>query len=384
MRRELQSQWLKMACRSVICGWLGFTAAAFSCWAEVSTAVEVEVVRVTRPSAWINFYRGTNGHIRLDTASAVHGPDLSSAATPCPPRASAHTPVVSESWMRLAFEVGRDDEALLEQWLDNTTATTSGITNRVMLQRIWSALAVGIEHLRGARGRPQIVEFVVQIGPVDCLRVSRVSHSQAQAQEKLSFPLTFHTPAFLRPDNTADDIYELVNIATHELVHILQDHPFSMTRLRQVLRSPRLPSSGPHPEVSLGYELHARMVDHCLRQAIVPDDWNRDRLAQTWRDRRPEFWSLVGTDPFGKMYDTFFSRQQRILGTQFVGQPDDRGLETLFGYCALYLRRDPPVLASTRPSHDDIERGRAAWRAVREVTAPIRFQRRLYGRFALP
>lgn len=356
--------------------WLGASAGA----PAVDDAAPVLIL----PHAQIDFYVDpANRQAQLRTLTAVGAPGQESAPD-CPSRTHVLIPVQVAGWLTLKLHAVPEREAALREWLDSPSPATVAMSNRLMLQKIWLAMAAGIDELRGNHGRPGVVEFTAQISPNDCQQVTSIVHSQAQALQKITFPVAFRDPAFLDPASSTSLLWRLVEIAAHETMHLLQDHPYSAERVREIFQTGRPLASGRHQGVSMEFEVHARLLDYCLRQATLPNDWNHDRAAQTWRDQRSDFWKLIGDDPFGQMYDELFRRQQKILGPEFVGGLDDARLTALFGHCAMYLRHGPLVPESAMPLAEDMERGIRALQAMREVTAPIRIRGRPYGILALP
>ncbi len=320
----------------------------------------------------------------LVTFSLAAGPGVE-ARIDCPAAQRERTPVSEDGWFRLALETDADAAASYRAWLDAPSlAEGPEMSHRELLQRLWRALATGIDALRGARGRPAEIEFVVHVVPADCVSEPHVVHTPQQALQRVTFPLAFHAPAMLEPAFATTLLWHLVEVASHETVHLLQDYPFTRRRLDEIRRIGGREAQLDGPHTSVPHELHARMVDRCLRQAILPNDWNGDRVAQMWRDRRASFREHAAGDPFEDMYDELYRRQQRMLGRAFVNTHRDEDMHTLFGYCAMYLRLGPPVPASARPTRADRARGAEALRRMREVSGPIRLKGGLYGEHPLP
>lgn len=377
--------------------WAACAIAALGLAAPPSEAVATSAVtgpppsalRLVLPSAGILFGAPRDRTVvstdtALITFSVAHGPDAQGREE-CPLTHRERTPVQVDGWLTLSLETDAGAAEAYRTWLDAPSAVADAdLTHRELLQRIWRALAVGIDALRGIRARPENLEFVVHVVPANCVSSPRVVHTPEQALQRVSFPLAFHAPAMLEPEFASTLLWYLVEVASHETVHLIQDHPFSRAKLEEIRRIGGLAFERSGQHASMAHELHARMVDRCLRQAVLPNDWNGDRVAQMWRDRRASFWAHAAGDPFARMYDELFRRQQRILGRHFVNTTHEHDLQTLFGWCAMYLRKGPPVPSTASPTRADVARGSEALRRIREVTPPLRFRSGLYGDHSLP
>jgi hypothetical protein len=324
------------------------------------------------------------GSTRLTSYTAVIGP------TTVAPRDCSTTldwvtiPVHTEGWLTLQLSVRMSDADRYKTWLDSPSGATEHLTNRLLLRRLWVSLRTGFDVLASGMGRPKAVEFAIRVSPPDCRYVEIHEHSATEAIEKLLVPVALHDPSLVDADFVSRPLLFLFEVAAHELVHVYQMYPFGKAELNWIRRSKPFLLPGEHTPMSLEAELRARMVDRCFRQAILPNDWNGERLAQTWRDRRSEYDALMAEEPYKALYDALFARQSRMLGSRFVNTRRDEDLATLFGYCAMYMRRDTHVGNDAAPTLAEQALGRAALNAIRRETSPILLQRRPYDDMSLP
>lgn len=303
--------------------------------------------------------------------------------TPCSEGATETVVVADESWMGLSLAVRPADREQAVQWLSSVAQVTQDLTVGDLLRRIWRAQARAFDVLAGPRGRPRRIEYVLHLLGAGCDGVEKVVTPGTQARRQVTFPIPLVLQSALDPELQPTLVYRLLELTAHETAHLLQLHPFDQRRLAWLRSAGAQAIETSHLQVSMEAELGALYVDRCVRQAILPNDWNEEFLARAWRERQDLFEASVPDLAYRRLYDRFFHGQAAILGSRFVGGWGEGELEALFPYCAMWLMRDEAA-EGRLPTLQETRRGLAALASIRAVTPALRWHRRPYADVPLP
>ena len=319
------------------------------------------------------------GATRVVTFTQVTPPGADRNA-PCPEQDRQTLTLSSSSWVGVVLSVPYDQMALYKEWLERPSEATIAASNGELLSRLARAYGEGIDKLGGAMlARPQQVDFVIYTSPSNCSFRMKVVHESAQAAKRLTFPIAVHDPGLL-DDKTGDTLIQYISeVIAHELVHVVQLHPFGPGQLRRIRQSRPFNLPNERMPMSLELELRARMIDRCLRQATMPGDWNDERLGQMWRDDRSQYRRWLQGDPYRPLHDELFARQFRILKERMVDTRADADLRPLFGHCAMYMQRPGLIPLKAKPNTSELRNGLAALEAIRGITEPILFRNQIYN-----
>lgn len=253
-----------------------------------------------------------------------------------------------------------------------------------MLQHMVLAIETGLAALAGPAWKEVGVDYLQRVTPSDCIYREHIRHTLPEARQRVRFGALMHAPGFLEPRVQPFNLWQLVETVAHEAVHVQQMHPFDARSLARHARGGPLHLGRHLSGLSFDLELRALLVEHCLRQAVLPNDWNGERLAQTWRDRRAEFHEAVREDRTGGLRRVMFEHQVRAAGSAFVNARDDAALGLLFEQCAMLVQRSDVLGRHGAPLASERSSGRAALAAMRTASPAFRFNGRPYGDLALP
>lgn len=295
-------------------------------------------------------------------------------------------PVKSDGWLTLDLSVSPAQEKEFADWLEQASPAQQEMSNAALIRRFVSATEAALDVFSADLPHPRQIRHHVRITPKDCLYIEADRHSVQRARDVVDFPIAFHYPAMRDSVGAPFLLTFLFELVVHETVHVLQLFPYDDIRLDWLTRSRPAKLPGHVIPISIEAEIRALMIDRCIRQAAVPGDWNHERPAQTWRDRRELYRALMKDElpAFRAVREEFFARQARILGSRFVNAHKDAELEKLFPHCAMYFRRPGVVKQGDRPSKEEILIGHKALSAIRRVTAPILFKSLVYDDLPLP
>jgi len=321
-------------------------------------------------------FRTGNGQLRFSTFSSGSSPEAS-ASKRCPVSRWVDIPLVSDGWLKLSFSTLPDQRAMYVNWLDERSEAIDLLTNREVLQRAWRGLKVGFDALSAGTRRPGEVAFVVRMTPADCVYVEEHSFTAQQSRRSITFPVAIHSPGFVGPASTRLT-ESIVEIAAHETTHALNLYPFNQDRLDWLRRSPPVAPHDPTKPTSMDAEVRAVSVERCLRRMIMPRSIEMEADAIIWRDNRQGFDSKVSDEPTWRIWGETYQREYDLVGARFVDIKTDDELQSLLGRCALYLQRRAIVDGSTVPNNAEKAAAARALHQIRQTTAPIRFQGRVY------
>lgn len=215
----------------------------------------------------------------------------------------------------------------------------------------------------------------MRFSPPDCRYVESIDIPNPLHAKEIVFPLIY-SASIIGPefDGTAILVDHLIEVIAHETAHVIQLYPFTQDRAERMVRDPVLVSRG-HP-MGLTGEFEATLVDHCIKQPIVPDGPRRRDDMQSLVQALSEGRQRPNISPDAASEQIHVSAMQvvtSVLGANWL-DPDDASLRKLFPHCVMALDgRLTPGQAGT-PTEEDVRRGEAALQAIRHVVAePIRF-----------
>jgi hypothetical protein len=305
-----------------------------------------------------------------------------SEEAPCEPTDWMTVRTLGKGSVRLEVTSSQVQRAPIAHWLASDAGLTVPKTHQEVLERMVDGVASALSVMDRRRRDVPLATFKLRVLPDGCRHVETVAHDLAQATSAIAFPVGFRWSDMKDPQASKRVLFKLLEIVSHESIHIHQMSPFDDLRIAAASWLHHMPSPG--GPLSYTLELRAILVDRCLRQALLPNDWMEELQVQVWRDRRSTYRVASRADPWFPVVDKVFSLEYQILGEGLVNARDDRRLARLFPYCQMFHRQDSLPALDMKPRSEDRILGAKALRTIRAATDPMFFKGLLYDDAPLP
>jgi hypothetical protein len=333
-----------------------------------------ERVVVSLPTPMIRFHAAEPaGPMRMWTSSAIGA----RAASDCAPLLWQAWPIRASGSVRLTLTTTSQDAEHVREWLERPNGTAPGArSNAALLAAITEAVESALLAMSSSVASLPPVHYVVRLAPQDCRYRESVEILDPVNAKEILFPLTY-AASIIGPrfDATATLIGHLTLVMAHETAHIVQLHPFTQERAERMVRDPLSITHG--HSMGLTVEFEARLVDHCIKEAILPDGPRRRDYMQTLLDAQAEGRERPNINPNRASEEIHLSALKTlaaVLGPQQALDPDDAALRRLFPHCVMALDGRLAPGQAGNPTDDDLRRGDEALRAIRRIVPePIRF-----------